>query len=499
MLSYSFHISSKNHSINTAGDLKRVSNHNTRKFEEIKENNLEMNLELSHYNTILIGSDNLYQDVKEFYKNFFEESRIKYNQKQARDDRKIYDYFEKISGDSKKQLAVEIIVQLGDKKFWENKTIEEKLQMTEIYKKQLIFLENKLPNFKICNAIIHYDEASPHIQLVGVPVAENFKQGMTRQVSKKTVFTRETLKELQATMRENAIENFNEIYKTKEVLKPLEKGRNKDFLIEEIKEIERLKQEKEKKKIEIKNLNNELKKAEELSHSLELKIFEKSKKNEILKKENENKLNFLEEKEKYIKNLDAQFEKLKEVYKYKELQLNYIDLKEKYDRTLEENSILSNRNIKNIEELEKNAIDIREKLLEKEPSGLIKPTYNFTYDEINDMFKKNNLKLSFLSDYTKLKKENEGLYNQLINYQKKDNIDYYMNQSFEKSKLKDKISSLEKDVEKQNKIKDFLFEKFPKLKEVWEQATKELYSDREKINAWKKKIEKEKDRGMERE
>lgn len=494
MLSYSFHISSKNHSINTAGDLKRVSDHNTRKFEEKKENNLEMNLELSHYNASLKGSNNLYQDVKEFYKDFFEESRIEYNQKQKRDDRKIYNYFEKISDDSKKQMAVEIIVQLGDKKFWETKTIEEKLQMTEVYKEQLFFLEEKLPNFKICNAIIHYDEASPHIQLVGVPVIENCKQGMSKQVSKKAVFTKETLKELQLEMRENAIENFNKFYRTKEVLKPLEKGRNKDYLIEEIKELEKVKQQKKEIEKKIIQQKNVLKKSEELSHLFKQKIYE-------LKKElqdNENQLNYLSEKKEEIKNMDAQFEKLKELYKYKELQLNYIELKEEYDKTLKKNLELNDYNIKKIDELEKNAIYIREKLLEKQPSGIMKQTYNFTYDEINEIFKKNNLKLSFLEPYTKLEKENKRLIEENFNYRKNDSIEHYMKQDFEKIKLKDEISKLKRENEKIDKIKNFIFKEFPKVKELWDKVANTLYPSREKTNSWEKKIEKEKDKGMER-
>lgn len=48
----------------------------------------------------------------------FEESRINYNNKQIRDDRKIKDYFSKIAHDNKHDIAVEIIIQLGDMKYW---------------------------------------------------------------------------------------------------------------------------------------------------------------------------------------------------------------------------------------------------------------------------------------------------------------------------------------------------------------------------------------------
>lgn len=425
MLSYSFHISSKNHSINTSGDLKRVSNHNTRKFEEVKENNLEMNLELSQYNTLLKGSNNLYQDVKEFYKDFFEESRIEYNQKQKRDDRKIFDYFEKISDDSKKQMAVEIIVQLGDKKFWENKTIEEKLQMTEVYKEQLFFLEEKLPNFKICNAIIHFDEASPHIQLVGVPVVENCKQGMSKQVSKKAVFTKETLKELQLEMRENAIENFNKFYKTKEILKPLEKGRNKDYLIEEIKEIENLKREKENLKKEIENL-----KVIYSPKSDDLENFKKYEKN-------------IQEL-RTLTNIEPQkvLGGLLGNYSWDEIKIKYEDI-EKIKECV--------RNI--APEIVSTKKILQENLEQKETIGKLEKIITRQDNQIN----------------TKI----------VENYD-----------------LSKKITQLTKENEENRKIKDFIFEKFPKVKELWDTVAKTLYPNKEKTNIWHKNIEK--DRGWER-
>ena len=46
------------------------------------------------------------KDVKELYKQEFEEARLEYNFKQIRDDRKIKDYYSKISNDTKHDLAV---------------------------------------------------------------------------------------------------------------------------------------------------------------------------------------------------------------------------------------------------------------------------------------------------------------------------------------------------------------------------------------------------------
>lgn len=40
--------------------------------------------------------------------------------------------------------------------------------MTSVYSKQVEDLELLVPNFKVASAIIHYDETSPHMHIVGV-------------------------------------------------------------------------------------------------------------------------------------------------------------------------------------------------------------------------------------------------------------------------------------------------------------------------------------------
>ena len=70
-------------------------------------------------------------------------------------------------------------------------------------------LEIILPTFKIASAIIHYDETSPHLHIVGVPIKFNNKNGMKKQVGKSDVFTKESLRKLQDKMRTLCIESFN--------------------------------------------------------------------------------------------------------------------------------------------------------------------------------------------------------------------------------------------------------------------------------------------------
>lgn len=235
MISYSLHFGSKKHAISNKIKLSSVSKHNMREYEDKFSCPSAIDLELSQHNEILRGSNNLYKDVEKFYRDTFDESRLEYNAKQTRDDRKIFDYFQKISDDKQKNIAVECIIQVADKEYWERIELEDRKKMTEVFEKQIQYLEKNLENFKIVNAVVHYDESSPHLQIVGVPISTKNKRGMEVQVSKNSVFSQEIMRKLQAEMREVAIQDFNRVYQKKEVLKGKEKGRNYDYNIDEIK------------------------------------------------------------------------------------------------------------------------------------------------------------------------------------------------------------------------------------------------------------------------
>ena len=131
----------------------------------------------------------------------FLQAQLEYDNKQTRADRKIGDYFNHISKDSKHDLACELIIELGDMDFWNDKTMGYKKQMTEVYKDQIYKLMEVVPDFKVANAVVHYDETSPHMHLVGIPVKDGYKNGMKKQVAKSKIFTKESLKILQDKMR----------------------------------------------------------------------------------------------------------------------------------------------------------------------------------------------------------------------------------------------------------------------------------------------------------
>lgn len=219
-----------NNAIQNASGLSKADKHNCRKYDNNKDN-IE----------VIKGSFSIYEDVKKLYKDEFEEARLEYNAGQTREDRKIKDYFTHVSNNSKNDLACEIIIELGDKNFWDTKDLTYKKKMTNVFKEQVTDLENILPNFKIASAIIHYDETSPHLHIIGVPIKTKTKNGMSKQVGKSSVFTKESLVKIQDKMRTLCIESFNKEYITNNKLKTKLKGRNKDYHVTEMENYQRMK------------------------------------------------------------------------------------------------------------------------------------------------------------------------------------------------------------------------------------------------------------------
>ncbi len=107
------------------------------------------------------------QEAKNVYHKEFDAALHEYSAKQTRPQRWIGDYFEHVS-ETEQDMAVEVIIQCGDKKFWEQNS-GDKIFMKQVYKQLLLKLQEYLPDFKIANAVVHFDEASPHMHVVGVP------------------------------------------------------------------------------------------------------------------------------------------------------------------------------------------------------------------------------------------------------------------------------------------------------------------------------------------
>jgi len=264
-------------------DNSRVDKHNYRKYDNDQDDI-----------QIIRGTTSLYEDVKELYLKEFEAAKNKYNETQ-RETRKINDYFSHISDNAKNDLACEIIIELGDKKYWDTKNKEFKKRMTNVYSKQVDDLELMVPNFKICSAIIHYDETSPHMHIVGVPIKIKSKYGMEKQVGKSDVFTKESLTKLQDKMRILCIESFNKEYNLDTSLKPKMKGRNIDINVKNMDNYSLMKEQLNRNQEKLEKANKESLELKKSSDDIKdviskLKPTITNKENFVLKKEDKDKL-----------------------------------------------------------------------------------------------------------------------------------------------------------------------------------------------------------------
>ena len=246
-VSYSFHLSSKSHAVTNINKINQVGKHNLREYKSDTYNRDEIKQ--------LVGSESMLQDVKAVYHREFDDAVEHYNSLQKRSDRQINDYLEHVS-ESRADAAAEIIVQIGDQEFWKDCSKEAMQQaMTLIFKDQLTALSQYCPDFKVANAVIHYDEKSPHMHVVGVPVGRGYERGMECQVAKTKVFTKASLEFLQDKMRERAeigMRMNEEVFKDVE-LKEKEIGRNKDIPKRSLDEYYKIEND---KKLAVKDLNN---------------------------------------------------------------------------------------------------------------------------------------------------------------------------------------------------------------------------------------------------
>lgn len=369
-----------NNAIQNARGLSRVDKHNYRKYD----NN-------QHLIEIVRGTTSLYDDVKNLYKEEFEEARLEYNSKQSRDDRKIDDYFKKISDNSKNDLACEIIIELGDKKYWDTKDDKFKHKISNVYKQQIKDLENLMPDFKIASAIIHYDETSPHMHIVGIPIKYKSKNGMSKQVGKSDVFTKVKLIELQDKMRALCIASFNKEYGLNNVLKTKQKGRNKDINVKDMDGYIEMKEEisKNQERLEIANkksleLDNNSNEVKEIVDNLKTTLTNKDK--YVLKQDEKDKIvNFIQQ----VNTTNDEYKRMQKL----SVTLNNVDIelqenKEKIKILTENNKAL---NIK-VKSLEKKADKQKDEIDElKEENFILKRTIKYfenLFDRLVSFIKK---------------------------------------------------------------------------------------------------------------
>lgn len=123
---------------------------------------------------ITLARDN----IQDAYRRLFDESVIKYNENQKRNDRKIKNYFDKIYRSKKEKTFYEFIVQVGNQNNQPNQKKCEAI-LEDFHK----MMQKDYPNMAIFNSIIHVDESTPHLHLDFIPIGEGYKKGLEKRVS----------------------------------------------------------------------------------------------------------------------------------------------------------------------------------------------------------------------------------------------------------------------------------------------------------------------------
>lgn len=124
------------------------------------------------------------QNIKDKYDELFGQALAEYNARQTQASRRIPDYYEHLKKSAKGKAYYEIVVQFGDMDTcgqgsgrWE----EAKLMLDDYMRE----FEKRNPNLKVFNAVMHLDEATPHLHIDFIPIAHKVERGLSVKVSMK--------------------------------------------------------------------------------------------------------------------------------------------------------------------------------------------------------------------------------------------------------------------------------------------------------------------------
>ena len=126
------------------------------------------------------------QGVRDAYEQLFGKALAEYNAKQAKPSRRIKDYYEHISSGNREEAFYEVVVQFGD---MQNAPCGS--ERGEIVRQMLDeFMQGfqeRNPNLYVFNAVLHLDEASPHLHIDFIPFYTHGRvNGLSSGVSMKS-------------------------------------------------------------------------------------------------------------------------------------------------------------------------------------------------------------------------------------------------------------------------------------------------------------------------
>lgn len=123
------------------------------------------------------------ENLQEVYHRLFDKALDEYNARKRSNER-IHDYYEHIKNGKQEKLFYEAVVQFGDISSCGLKSgnWETARQMLDEY---MQMFEQRNPNMKVFNAVLHLDEATPHLHIDFVPICTNQSRGLSTRVSLK--------------------------------------------------------------------------------------------------------------------------------------------------------------------------------------------------------------------------------------------------------------------------------------------------------------------------
>lgn len=149
-------------------------NHNNRAFTA-----KNVDRERSQFNRIFVK-----ENIKKVYHELFDEALDSYNTRQTRTDRKIENYYEKIRTSKQEKLFHEIIVQIGNKDDT-NCSMMVSLDAQFALEEYMETFQERNPNLRVFNAVLHLDEETPHLHIDFIPFSTGNKRGLSTKVSLK--------------------------------------------------------------------------------------------------------------------------------------------------------------------------------------------------------------------------------------------------------------------------------------------------------------------------
>lgn len=502
-LGVTFHCGSGTDAIRSEKDLKSIDEHNNRKYTN--KNNQELNPALSHENVILVGSRYIVEDIKKVYKDEFTEAVYNYNMKQKREDRKILDYYTKINNDKQTNLACEMLFQFGDYDHWKDKNIEERKKMTEVFKNVIDILKDY--NIVTAQAVIHYDESCPHMHLVGVPISNDNKRGMEKQVSQNKVITLKNLDLIREDVEKMFAREYKKVFNEEVAIKhgsefeehlKISQYKKAKEILNVAKKYEYNVKIKDAVEEELENVKEEIKEIEENINKAEKEKEDKTDKIETLKVENNqitNELTKLEttkndklkEKEDKEIELDLYQQKIKDykdqIQKDKEEAIKLEEEQNKIEEDLKEQE----KKIRDVkEELEKKNKEYNNQLTEKNNLEEKQKKINEEKQKIEDFYK--NMETIITAEKEKMIKDVEDAKTKFAEEKKKledANTELVNNNNDLVNSNNELLKALESEKEKKKNI--------TKEKEKIEKENKETADLIQSLTLEKTRLESEKD------